>query len=903
MDDDPMPYWRDERQDEQRKNTQKRTPAPSPQPSRSTTPAPSNRRGLSPSATGILPFNPNSTLRGVDKGADSLKGGNTVKADKSDTVQSMPVRATYNMSVHGGTGGHGGTGEVHGGHGGTGEGTKFDIRDSNVTLTDPHATKIRFIKEKLANHIAARHEYTDQSKSLCAPGTRVQIQADILKWLSPQPGTNERIFWITGIAGSGKSTLSATLVKNLCEKQTPVAAQFFISRNIPETVDPSKIIPTIAQQLAEFSPTAANIIYDVLQDRFPSSRKEQVQALLLAPIRELSKSHNVVVIVIDALDELQDAAMSVVEILSTIAPRDCDLPDNVQFLITSRPEHWADISRSKTLELAVFKQRALCTESSREEVHNFIFARMKQITRWNDWPSDSQVQYLSDKANGLFHYAATVLQWIEGQIFQYGTASRKRVFGKFTQMGIGQLEDLYRLILTSFENIDGPHVIGTILVLDEPLTIRQIIALLADIPEDDFDVANFLQRFRSVLIPGTTTLFEEATPQMHKSFRDYIMDVHAPAEFRILKGHAHFITARSCLEVIVKAGSQSDAVVKYCVEHWYQHLRKAVEGSITWEDERMWNLFEQMVEEAVIGIWAATSLRSLFMDVAAAGWGLLKEVLCAFPPSPMFVLLTFSCLLASRKKCVLFPITHVCLSCSLFLAFLSLGRSAACFSPIAHICLSCSLILTFLSLERSACFSPSPMCVLLTFSRLLVSRKKCVLSPLPMFVLLTFSRLLVSRKQCAVCAFPPLPMFVLLTFSCLLVSRDVCFPSIAHEVRAFPPLPMFVLLTWSRLLVSSWKCVLFPHRPCLLVLLTFSRLLVSSFMFYVQSACFPPSPMFVLLTFSHLLVSRKKCEVRRACFSPSPMFVCLAHFFSPSCLQRIVRPSIPFIKTHITFSA
>ncbi|KAJ7683818.1 hypothetical protein B0H14DRAFT_2170432, partial [Mycena olivaceomarginata] len=49
----------------------------------------------------------------------------------------------------------------------------------------------------------------------CAPGTRVEIQEDILKWLSPQPGTKEHIFWITGIAGSGKSTLSATLVDNL----------------------------------------------------------------------------------------------------------------------------------------------------------------------------------------------------------------------------------------------------------------------------------------------------------------------------------------------------------------------------------------------------------------------------------------------------------------------------------------------------------------------------------------------------------------------------------------------------------------------------------------------------------------------------------------------------------------
>jgi hypothetical protein len=498
---------------------------------------------------------------------------------------------------------------------------------------------IQSIKEKLASHIAAQHKFTDQSKSLCAANTRVEIQADINRWLLPRSKNKECIFWITGIAGSGKSTLSATVVENLREKNTPVAAQFFISRNNPETIDPTKIIPTIALQLAEFSPAAAGIMHDVLKRGFPPTRKKQVEELLLAPIWKLSKSGDAVIILIDALDELNNAADSVMEILESIAPKGCYLPDNVRFLITSRPEHWTEISRSKKpLELTVFKQHALDTESSVNEVHDFIVARMKKITRWNDWPSDNEVQKLSDKANGLFHYAATALHWMAEQIQNRGTASRKQVFEKFTQMGIGQLEDLYRLILTSFENIDDPapdadwranqlqgfrDVIGTILVLNRPLTIGQIIALLADIPADDFDVQNFLQRMRSVLIPGTTTSFDEATPQMHKSFRDYIMDGHAPKEFCILTGHAHLVTARSCLEVIVKAGGQSDVVVKYSIGHWYKHLRKAVERHITWENGRMENLFEQMMEEAVVDVWKAESWR-IFIDVAAAVWGLLE---------------------------------------------------------------------------------------------------------------------------------------------------------------------------------------------------------------------------------------------------------------------------------------
>ncbi|KAJ7864596.1 hypothetical protein B0H14DRAFT_3603031 [Mycena olivaceomarginata] len=264
---------------------------------------------------------------------------------------------------------------------------------------------------------------------------------------------------------------------------------------------------------------------------------------------------------------------------------------------------------------------------------------MKEITPrdWDGWPTQGQLLQLSTKADGLFHYATTALQWINEQIRKRGKACQKEVFEKFAQLGIGQLQDLYRLILTSFENIDSlaqgadwrarqlrgfQHVIGTIVVLEKPLTTSQILALLGDIPEDNFDVKNFLQQMHSVLIPGTTTSFEKATPQMHKSFRDYIVDGHAPAEFRIFMGHAHFVTARSCLEVIVNARGQRSINTEYSLQHWNQHLRQADER--IWKDERMWKLFGQMAEEAVVDMWKANSWQ-VFLDVAAVGWRLLKQ--------------------------------------------------------------------------------------------------------------------------------------------------------------------------------------------------------------------------------------------------------------------------------------
>ena len=146
-----------------------------------------------------------------------------------------------------------------------------------MLLIDPTQATI---EKKLASHIAAKYEHTDQSKSLCAPRTRVKPLADIKDWLLSPPSNAERIFWVTGIPGSGKSTLSATIVENLRENDTPVSAQFFISRNITETIDPNKIIPTIAQQLAVSSPAAARVVEMALKNGYPVTRAEQVTSLL-----------------------------------------------------------------------------------------------------------------------------------------------------------------------------------------------------------------------------------------------------------------------------------------------------------------------------------------------------------------------------------------------------------------------------------------------------------------------------------------------------------------------------------------------------------------------------------------------------------------------------------------------
>ncbi len=166
--------------------------------------------------------------------------------------------------------------------------------------------------------MAHRVRYEEQNKAFCAPNTRVGILKELERWAT-ELSDDQHICWIAGIPGSGKSTIAATIARSLKNRDV-LCAQYFISRNVPDSTDPQRLFPTIAQQLAE-SPAAARVIRDELRGTSADTlAKEQAMALLLKPIQAASRPSGTLVIVIDALDELQSAGTEdVPSILSSIA--------------------------------------------------------------------------------------------------------------------------------------------------------------------------------------------------------------------------------------------------------------------------------------------------------------------------------------------------------------------------------------------------------------------------------------------------------------------------------------------------------------------------------------------------------------------------------------------------------
>ena len=423
------------------------------------------------------------------------------------------------------------------------------------------ARRLQFITEKLGDRVVpqAKYDSKGQKERECQEGTRKEVLDEIELWARTRSDT-KNCWWITGKPGVGKSTIGAR-VTEIFEDEKSLYAQYFITRNIAVTTDSDNILPTMAQQLARKSPLAALIIQDMLETTPLSVIKKlsdrQAQVLLLEPLRAIAQYAPKVVVVIDGVDELANAAVFVLsKVTSVLCSIMSDLPANVKILIFSRPEQMI------TAEIPPhIKRLDLATENSIYDVDRLVRAKLREIAKvyqWSDWPSEDQVSLLCRNAAGHLGWAATALRWISRQIEYEGSARRDEVIGEVLQLGMGELYELYAFILNRIlpppkdparkRYLKGlKRVLGCLVVLQKPLNIGSISTLLS---LDDFDVVHCMRRISSIIVDGTESLTERTVPRAHKSVVDYLVSSHIQPGLRINLTKQHNSLTTTCFERI-----------------------------------------------------------------------------------------------------------------------------------------------------------------------------------------------------------------------------------------------------------------------------------------------------------------------------------------------------------------
>src|SRR5882762_9027111 len=81
----------------------------------------------------------------------------------------------------------------------------------------------------------------------CLRGTRKDVLWEIERWLTGEQ--EQHVFWLNGLAGTGKSTIAQTVAETAFA-DGKLGASFFCSRDFADRCNLHAIFPTLAFQLA-----------------------------------------------------------------------------------------------------------------------------------------------------------------------------------------------------------------------------------------------------------------------------------------------------------------------------------------------------------------------------------------------------------------------------------------------------------------------------------------------------------------------------------------------------------------------------------------------------------------------------------------------------------------------------
>jgi hypothetical protein len=180
--------------------------------------------------------------------------------------------------------------------------------------------------------------YSRQNDPTCLPDTRVDLLREIYSWTDGNDG--RFIYWLNGLAGTGKSTIARTVARKYFENGQ-LGASFFFSRGGGDVGRASKFFTTIAMHLARKSQSLQRHIGDALRKNnniATQSLGDQWRQLVLGPLSQSSgDSLSSYILVIDALDEC-DNDEDIRTILKLLAEAQELKTVRLRVLLTSRPE-------------------------------------------------------------------------------------------------------------------------------------------------------------------------------------------------------------------------------------------------------------------------------------------------------------------------------------------------------------------------------------------------------------------------------------------------------------------------------------------------------------------------------------------------------------------------------------
>ncbi|KAG4439200.1 hypothetical protein IFR05_005321 [Cadophora sp. M221] len=459
------------------------------------------------------------------------------------------------------------------------------------------------------------NSYNRQYESACLPDTRVDLLQGIYNWADAADGQDERcIFWLNGLAGTGKSTISRT-VAHRYNDQKRLGASFFFSKGGGDASHAGKFFTSIAVQLACNVPSLRQYIRDATKKRSDIaslSLSEQWRQLVLGPLSKiLTKPCHSYIIVIDALDECEDNrdVQTIVKLLAEAQSSRVRL----RIFLTSRPEipirHGiCAVPQAQHKDFVLHNIQPSIVNHDISVFLEYNLGRIGQeLTLGADWPGEKVLRELVLYASGLFIWAATACRFVREGKWRFARKRLDRIInGSSSAITAPEkhLDEIYLAVLkhsmSDYLNEEKEEAydilkfsLGSIVVLLSPLSVSSLSRILR-LPKEELD-----QTFKD--LHAILNVPENPTHQLrlhHPSFRDFLFNKDRSGNFWIEEKEAHHLLATGCINLMSQtlkkdicemhtlsgqtSQVESDWVkkclppeIQYACLYWVQHLQRS----------------------------------------------------------------------------------------------------------------------------------------------------------------------------------------------------------------------------------------------------------------------------------------------------------------------------------------
>lgn len=467
---------------------------------------------------------------------------------------------------------------------------------------------------------AAYDSANNELESACLENTRVDVLREIHEWV--QDPESPTLFWLEGMAGTGKSTISRTVAHRLV-KQRIFGGSFFFKKVEAARATPENLFTTLAASLHTKQPAVSKYIEDAIVDNPQIHDRpylQQFKTLLLEPISRIeSVSVKIIVMVIDALDECDHEVMA--NIITDVLPNASNLRSvRFKIFLTSRPELPIKAGFS-SLPLGTGYQdlvlQNVSNDTIRKDLETFFQVRVAAIRdRYNaqekripsDWPTKEQIIKLVDASFPLFISAATLCRFMDNRKLGNPKRLMKQLLDAKDRRHESNLDQMYSDILyQQFNDNDTAWqrqqtveefrlIVGSLVLLKDPLTIPALARLLcSDKVGDDAEewqqmVVDRLELLRSVLnVPSPSNRRSQPVGILHLSFQEFLLDplyCHTNL-FWVPETEMHGILLDKCFQIIIAAwrericesypagaGCRSRAEINYACRYWVDHAKR-----------------------------------------------------------------------------------------------------------------------------------------------------------------------------------------------------------------------------------------------------------------------------------------------------------------------------------------